>query len=360
MTVRVGLIGAGHSGGFHSRALRAVLRRELADGEYVAVADHDRTRAAAFASAADLPICLNDGHALIDRPEVSAVYICTPTREHRELVLHAARAGKAIFCEKPLAMDLATARELTAAVQAAGVVNQVGLVLRFSPILTVLKELMSDARLGRPMSLLFRDDQFFPIQGHYGSDWRGDVAQAGGGALIEHSIHDLDLLRWLLGEPEWLRAATRNFAGHAGIEDLANVQLGYAGGCIASLTSIWHNVLSRPSSRQIEVFFENGYFALEQDFLGPIRMHTAWDGRVELSEADVFARYCRLAGLEDEALRVAARRWSLEDLSFLRAAAGGGPAFPDFAVALRAHELVDAVYRSAATRAEVVLDHRVR
>ena len=62
-----------------------------------------------------------------------------------------------------------------------------------------------------------------------------------------------------------VRAETRNFAGHPGIEDLAG-QLGYAGGCVATLTSVWHNVLSRPSLRQIEAFFENGYYALDQDF----------------------------------------------------------------------------------------------
>ncbi len=355
MPLRVGLIGAGHIGGSHARALHGVIRRELADAAYVAVADREIERARRFAELASLRHIFADGHALIDHPEVDAVYICTPTREHRQFALHAARAGKAIFCEKPLAVDLATARELSEAVQTAGVTNQVGLVLRFSPILTVLKELMSDARLGRPMALIFRDDQFFPIQGHYASTWRKDVTLTGGGALIEHSIHDLDLLRWLLGEPEWLRAETRNFAGHQGIEDLAQVTLGYAGGCVATLVSIWHNVLSRPSLRQIEVFFGNGCFAIDQDFLGAIRIHTSWAGQDELSEQQVLDRYFSLAGIEDESVRQAAQRWSLQDLAFLRAAAAHQPAFPDFSVALRAHELVDAVYRAAAARGAIRL-----
>lgn len=355
MPLRVGLIGAGHIGGAHARAIHGVLRRELADAAYVAVADREIERARRFAERATLRHVFADGHALIDHPEVDAVYICTPTREHHELVLHAAAAGKAVFCEKPLAVDLAAAHELTAAVQAAGVTNQVGLILRFSPVFVVLKELIAEPRLGRPMALIFRDDQFFPIQGHYASTWRKEFALTGGGALIEHSIHDLDLLRWLLGEPAWLRAETRNFAGLEGIEDLAQVTLGYAGGCVATLISIWHNVLSRPSLRQIEIFFENGYFALDRDFLGSIRTHTTWGGEQELSDAELFDRYCAIAGVEREAEREAAQRWSLQDLAFLRAAAASRPAFPDFAVALRAHELVDAVYRAAATRAEIAL-----
>ncbi|MHB8574623.1 MAG: Gfo/Idh/MocA family protein [Dehalococcoidia bacterium] len=355
MTARVGLIGAGHIGSFHSRAVRGVSRRELVDAEYVGVADLDRSRAEGFAQLAGLAICTDDPFALIARDDVNTVYICTPTGQHAELVLRAAAAGKAIFCEKPLAVDLKTAQTLVAAVNAAGVVNQVGLVLRYSPILTVLRDLIADSRLGSPMAVVFRDDQFFPIQGHYGSTWRGDVEQAGGGTLIEHSIHDLDLLRWLLADPEAVRCQTRNFAGHPGIEDLAVVQLRYPAGCVATLTSVWHNVLSRPSLRHLELFFENGYFALEHDYLGPIQSHTAWDGRQVLSEEAVLERYYRVAGIDGEARRDIARRWSLEDLSFLQSAAAGTPATPDFAEALKAHVLVDAAYRSAATGGEIAL-----
>ncbi|HEY7294998.1 MAG TPA: hypothetical protein VH916_08135, partial [Dehalococcoidia bacterium] len=80
---------------------------------------------------------------------------------------------------------------------------------------------------------------------------------------------------------------------------------------------------------------------------------TSWGGHTELGERDVLERYFALAGIEEEAERQAARRWSLQDLSFLRAAAARRRTFPDFAVALRAHELVDAVYRSASTHAEI-------
>ena len=66
-----------------------------------------------------------------------------------------------------------------------------------------------------------RDDQYFPIQGMYGSTWRSDVAKAGGGTLIEHSIHDVDVLRWLLGDPESVSARTTFRFGYPGIEDTA-------------------------------------------------------------------------------------------------------------------------------------------
>ena len=64
------------------------------------------------------------------------------------------------------------------------------------------------------MAAIFRDDQYFPIQGTYASQWRADVTQAGGGCLIEHSIHDVDILRFCFGEVDELSARTANFSGH--------------------------------------------------------------------------------------------------------------------------------------------------
>ena len=82
----------------------------------------------------------------------------------------------------------------------AGVVNQVGLVLRRSPAYLWAKHLIDEPAAGTVMGVVFRDDQFIPIQGHYGSTWRGDRTLAGSGTLLEHSIHDVDMLRFLVGD----------------------------------------------------------------------------------------------------------------------------------------------------------------
>src|SRR4029077_11918539 len=100
------------------------------------------------------------------------------------------------------------------------------------------------------------DDQFFPNQGQYASTWRADPEIAGGGALIEHSIHDIDVLRWLLGDPSGVSCRTASFFGYAGIEDLATVTFFFDDGKTADLLSIWHQVLTRPSTRRLEVFCE--------------------------------------------------------------------------------------------------------
>ncbi len=349
MQPKVGIIGAGLIGRFHARGIHGLVRAGLVDARYVAVCDRIEERASEFAGIAGLDFWTVEADELIASPEVNTVYVCTPTAEHKALVRKAAAAGKHVFCEKPLARTLADAREMRDAVRAAGVRHQVGLILRHSPIFTVLKELMSDPGLGRLMAVTFRDDQFFPIQGHYGSTWRGDVAMTGGGTLIEHSIHDLDLLTWLAGEIEGLRAETRNFAGREGVEDVASVSFRFANGATGQLLSVWHNVLSRGSGRLLEFFFEDGYFTVDRDFLGPIRYQTyATGGQAELSEDEVLRRYLAHKGLEGDEFAQAVRRYSLEDYFFLRALSEERDPYPDFDVAVRAHELVDAVYRSAA------------
>ena len=197
---------------------------------------------------------VSDLDALMERCD--AVWICTPTVAHRNAVDAALAHGRAVFCEKPLATDLDGAHALVAAVAASPepVLAQCGLVLRSAPVFRALRELVASGTLGRPMAAIFRDDQYFPIQGTYASQWRADVTQAGGGCLIEHSIHDVDILRFCFGEVDRLSARTANFSGHEGIEDLATVSLSFASGLEAHLTSVWHNILSRGSTRRIELF----------------------------------------------------------------------------------------------------------
>lgn len=324
-------------------------------GEYAAVCDRDIARAEGFAAITGSRCVTSDAEKLLGLSGLNAVYICTETAEHPALVVEAARRGLHVFCEKPLAKSLGEVREMVAAVEAAGVVNQVGLVLRYSPVLTVMKHLMSEPWLGPFLTAHLRDDQFFPVRGHYASSWRGSFERAGGGTLIEHSIHDVDLFRWLFGDITAVRCHTRITSGHEGVEDVAIATFQHAAGHQTSLSSVWHALDDRPSTRHLEVFFEGGYFATDHDFLGPIR-YQGRNGTVqELSTEEVFDRYVGLTGLEGAEVDLA-RAGMLEDYAFLRCVTEARPAFPDFRTALAAHEVVDACYRSARLGQEVSMD----
>ena len=178
-----------------------------------------------------------------------------------------------MFCEKPLAPTIEECREIADALR--GRPHQVGLVLRHAPVFAAFADAVASGRYGRPMAVVFRDDQYFPIQGMYGSTWRADVTKAGGGTLIEHSIHDLDVLQWILGPVREVSAATAETFGYPGIEDVATLRCGFASGATATLTSVWHQVLSRPSTRRLELFCEDAMLWTEDDYLGPVHIETS-------------------------------------------------------------------------------------
>lgn len=328
--LRIGFIGAGLIGTFHSKMLRAA----SAQIERAGVYDPDFERAQQFADASGHTVCPSE-EAVLDGCD--AVYICTWTSEHARLVEAAAARGLAIFCEKPLATDLATARSMADGVRKAGVTNQVGLILRRSPAYLMTHQLINDPQAGRVMTVIFGDDQFIPIQGHYGSTWRSDPQKAGSGALLEHSIHDIDMFHYLCGPIQRLNAHRSNFHGYEHIEDVVSASLRFTSGATATLTSVWHDNLARPSLRRVEIFCERRHIVIEGD---------DWFGPVSWMDSDGST-----GALQDEALVGAAGALldgpANPDVAFVQAVLGNAPAWPDFDTAVDAHGIVDAMYRSA-------------
>lgn len=337
MTLTIGFVGCGLIARSHAAGLSKV-----PDVRIGPVFDIDPERAARFAAetGGDAVESLS---AVVEQAE--AVYVCTWTSEHPAVVRAVADAGKPVFCEKPLAIDLATASAMTDGVEHAGVINQVGLVLRRSPSFRWLRAQLADPTSadthGRLMSIIFRDDQYIPVQGMYGSTWRADVEKAGAGALLEHSIHDLDLLEWMMGPIVSVSARVENRHDYVGIDDQSAVTLVAESGAHATLVSLWHDMLGRPSQRRVEVFCERTLFTLEGDWYGPVR----WERHGSDDEPSTGA--VRDAGLVDAARGIDGAT-SNPDRAFIDAIRGGRPAQPDFRTALRAHELADAAYRSAA------------
>jgi predicted dehydrogenase len=335
MAVKVGFLGAGFITDVH---LWFLSRAEV-DHEVVAVHDVDPDRAAAFAA--------RTGAAVLDEAGViassDAVFVTTWTSEHPRLVAAVAAAGKAVFCEKPLAVDAGLVAGMVDVVERAGVTNQVGLVMRFLPPMRLVRHLLADPRSGAVLAVSFRDDQYLPIQGQYGSTWRADPERCGRGTMLEHSIHDVDILRWWLGPVAALSATTRTHHGYDLIDDVAAVRFDFASGTVATLVSVWHDVLERPSGRHIEILCERLHVVVEGDTTGPVRWQRTGEPERSLQGRELVAH---LAERGDTASNPAE--------SFLAAVRDRRPADPAFAEALPAHAVVDAVYRSADLDGEVI------
>ena len=342
-SLEVGFVGAGVIAWAHALAIRSMVKAEVVNAHVGAVFDSDGDKSASFASSHGIVAAAS---ALEVADRCDAVFVCTPTGSHLEAVEAVASSGRALFCEKPLGRDLRESEQIVAVARSAGLHTQVGLVLRTAPVFVALAALVRDGSLGRPMAVQFRDDQFFPIQGHYASTWRSDRDIAGSGALLEHSIHDLDILGVCLGEVVSVSAQTGNYARYEGIEDVAAGVLRFASGTLGTLVSVWHQVLSRPSTRRVEVLFDSGVATFDDDFSGPLQLQTS--AGTEVRECPPPGWVSRLP-LPDDARGIAVRAYAEQDRAFLDAVASGTMPSPGLAEALLAHRLVDAWYRSAAS-----------
>jgi len=340
--VKIGIIGCGHIGTVHAYALKQLSDAGLVDARVTAAYDTDEARAEKLTSnlGGEAYPSLD---ALLDAVDVA--WICTWTAGHLEAAEAAAARGLPVFCEKPLAPNLAACEAVSAALER--VPHQVGLVLRFAPVFAAAAELVRSGRYGRPLTTNLRDDQYFPIQGMYGSTWRKDREAAGGGTLIEHSIHDVDVLRWILGDPTTVSASTACAFGYEGIEDLASLTWHYESGATAQLVSVWHQVLSRGSSRRLEIFCEEAYLWTEDDYLGPLTVETSAGVEVLEGSAPEWVSALKVPEVFEKAVAHYASqgKYFLDELAANGAAARG---FPGAAEALAAHRIVDAAYRSAA------------
>ncbi len=347
--MRIALIGCGHIGTVHSFALKQLADVGEIDARVVTTYDPDASRAEKLA-APHGAIAADSIEDALDGADVA--WICSWTSAHLPAVEAAVARGMAVFCEKPLAPTLAECERVGRLMRA--VPNQVGLVLRHAPVFANVADIVADGRYGLPMAVMLRDDQYFPNQAMYGSTWRCDVAKAGGGALIEHSIHDVDVLRWILGDPDRVTARTASHFSHPGIEDAVTAGFAYPDGTVATLVSVWHQVMTRPSTRRLEVLFEEAFCWTEDDYLGPLHVETSSGSEVLLGEAPAYAARFDLPEILAKSLSAYAEPARL----FLSALATEGTdarGHPDVDVALAAHRLVDAAYRSAAAGGETIV-----
>jgi predicted dehydrogenase len=341
-TLKIGIIGCGVIASAHASALQGLREAGLADVEVAVVHDSDRARAGRFARYFGA-VTADSMDELATASDI--VYVCTPTGGHPEAVRAAAAANRPIFCEKPLARNLDEAVSLAKLASESGVPVQVGLVLRTAPVFCRLSELVASGRYGQPMAVIARDDQFFPIEGHYASTWRSDVAVAGGGALLEHSIHDVDILQACFGQVESASASSRMLAGHDGIEDCVSALLSVASGVPISLVSVWHRVLSRPSTRRVEVLLEEAFVSLEDDFAGPLTVQTSEGVEIVACPPPPWVLD---VPLPVGPVGLAVRPYVEENRGFIDCVTQARAPSPGLDEALAAHRVVDACYRSAA------------
>lgn len=230
--IRFAILGTGMVARYHRDA---VLANTEQGAELAAVVHHDPARFAALSEQYGVP-CLSEAE-MLSRPDIDVVCICTPSGQHADQAVAAARAGKHVLVEKPIALTLEDADRMIEACRDAGV--QLGVVLqrRAEPLFQRIRQAVQAGDLGEP-TLGVVTLPYFRGQAYYDSAaWRGTWALDGGGVLMNQGIHILDLLLWYLGDPVEISAFADTLHRNVEVEDVAAANLRFGNGALATITA---------------------------------------------------------------------------------------------------------------------------
>ena len=322
MTVRFGLLGAGRIGKVHAKAISADANAEL-----VAVADAMAPAAKAIAD--QYGCAVRTIAEIAAAKDIDAVVICTPTDTHADLIEQFARAGKAIFCEKPIDLGLQRVQDCLKVVRETKAVLMVGFNRRFDPHFAAVKAEIDKGTVGKVemVTISSRDPGAPPME----------YIKRSGGIFRDMTIHDFDMARFLLGEEVATVTATASVLvdpeiGKAGDFDSVNVILTTATGKQCIITN------SRRATygydQRVEVLGAKGAVSAENQ--RPVS--------IEVATAAGFTR----PALHDFFMTRYTDAYAAEIAAFISAASGKGKASPSGEDGLTALLLADAAVKSAA------------
>jgi scyllo-inositol 2-dehydrogenase (NAD+) len=186
----IGVVGLGRMGSVYANHVA----RQIENARLVAVADAAPGTADKFASQLNGVKAYTSYEALLADADVQGVIVATPTSTHREVVVHAAGAGKAIFCEKPTALTLDATDEMLRAVEQAGVMFQVGFMRRFDRGYMAAKRQIDEGVIGSPVTVRSVSRDPFRTSLEYANPANS------GGLIVDMGIHDFDIARWLMND----------------------------------------------------------------------------------------------------------------------------------------------------------------
>ena len=336
---------------FHARAIQAMNGGRL-------VACHSRSKDAVHAFAAKYNCRpYYDYAAMLKDKEVDIVTVCAPSGLHLDYSLPAIRAKKHVIIEKPLEITLARCDRIIKAAEKAGVAAGAVFPSRFVEASQAAKNAVASGRLGR-VTLADAYVKWWRAQGYYDSGaWRGAWALDGGGALMNQSIHAIDLLQWLAGPVKSVSAVTGILAHERiEVEDTAVAALEFGSGALGTIegtTSAWPGFLKR-----IEISGDRGTIMLEEDNI------VTWKFAEERPEDDSIR--ARLSGkdlvgggaADPRAIRFEKHQYNFE--AFVEALRDGRRPQLDAREGRKAVEIILAVYAAARKGKKVTLPLKAR
>ena len=264
--VNIGIIGGGRMGKLYGQHLS----RRVPGVNILAVADIVPEAARECATLCGITHAFTDYRRILDDPEIDAVVICTRSDTHARIVAEAAAAGKHIFCEKPLGLDLGRVDRALAAVDRAGVVLQVGFQRRYDPSFQRARDLVAAGEIGTPhlVRITSRDPKPPSIE----------YLKTSGGLFLNMTVHDFDMARWVIDSE-----VTEVFAqgavlvdpeiGEIGDIDTAVISLRYETGVLGIIENSRKAVFGY--DQRVEVFGSEGMVVVSNRKADTVEMSTA-------------------------------------------------------------------------------------
>ena len=246
--IKIAVIGTGRMGSVHTRNIA----RLIPEADLVAVCDIRLEVAQAVADELGIQRVVKDYHDLLDDPEIEAILIASSTDTHAFIMKDVAMAGKHIFCEKPLALELDKIDEALEVVEKTGVKLQVGFNRRFDKSFQKVREIVTSGEIGRPCILRITNrDPDFPAM---------EFLRVSGGIFLDLAIHDFDMVRFQLGEVVEVYAAggvlVEPKLNEFGDIDTDVVILKFANGAVGTIDNSRKAVYGY--DQRLEVFCSNG------------------------------------------------------------------------------------------------------
>lgn len=234
--MKVGIMSFAH---MHAYSYASQLKR-LPGVEFTAIFDDDVERGKKAAERYSVEHYANQEEFLAQ--DIDAVVICSENNRHKEMVLKAAKAKKHILCEKPIATNLEDAKEMIQVCEEEDVILQIAYPVRFSSPMRELKEMIDRGELGEIVA--FRTTN----RGQNPGGWFIDEEQSGGGAVLDHTVHMVDIMRWYLGEEiVEVEAIIDSYFHEVSIDDAGILTFEFESGVIASHDASWSRFAEYPT-----------------------------------------------------------------------------------------------------------------
>jgi predicted dehydrogenase len=380
---RIGMVGYKFMGRAHSHAYRDIpmFFPDAPRPILQALCGREAGPLVTAAQVFGVPMSTTDWRELVEADDIEVVDIAAPGDTHHDIAISAAEAGKHILCEKPLANNLAEAREMLAAVEAAGVYHMVIFNYRYLPAVQLARRIIADGRLGRIYHVRATFLQDWIVDPEFPLVWRLRKEAAGSGSLGDLGAHLVDMARFLVGEFVDVSSATQTFvrdrplpdeegglsafgsrSGERGVVtvDDAVVFLAHLEGGVLGTFEATRLAPGHRATNAFEINGSKGSVRFDFERMNELEVYLTDD-------PDDLQGFRRI-NVNDAAHPYAGRWWPPghgigydvtfihQIADFLTAIEAGNPTTPSFVDGVRCQEVLEAVERSAADRAWVKID----